>query len=64
MSSIRLSKNKSGRSRSFQLALVVAGFGLLTFIPFYVWIYYLQLHDKSPAALAMASMHMSRMNIF
>ncbi|MED1203612.1 ferric reductase-like transmembrane domain-containing protein [Heyndrickxia acidicola] len=64
MSSKKLVKNKSGPFPSFTLALVVSGLGLLTFIPFYVWIYSLQSHDKSPAAIAMASMHMSRLNIF
>jgi sulfoxide reductase heme-binding subunit YedZ len=43
---------------------IVAGLGFVTVMPLYIWIFKLQVQDKSPAALAMASMHMNRMNIF
>ncbi len=42
----------------------MTGLGILTFLPFYIWIYNLQAQNKSAAAIGMASMHMNRMGIF
>jgi DMSO/TMAO reductase YedYZ heme-binding membrane subunit len=51
------------RASSAVLSGAIVGLlGFLTVAPFYLWIHDLQAQDKSAAALAMSSMHMSQMN--
>ena len=48
-------------SSAVRSGVVVALLGFLSAAPFYLWIHHLQAQDKSAAALAMSSMHMSQM---
>ena len=55
----------TGRRRAaLRSGLVIAGLGILTVLPFYLWLYSLQSADQSAAAIGMSSMHMNRMGVF
>jgi len=52
------------RQAALRSGLVIAGLGILTVLPFYLWLYSLQSADQSAAAIGMSSMHMNRMGVF
>jgi hypothetical protein len=55
---------RQNQFKSLRLSIVIVGLGFLTFLPLYGWIKHLQAIGKSPASLAMPSMHMEKMSIY
>ena len=52
------------RRNGVRSALVIAGLGVATFLPLYLWLLALQADDRSAAAIGMSSMHMDRLGVF
>jgi sulfoxide reductase heme-binding subunit YedZ len=57
-------QRRAYRARAARSAVLVAGLGVASMLPFYVVIYHLQAQGRSAAAVGMSSMHMEQMGVY